>query len=60
MTLTHGALPTEIVLYSRYVIHHFGKIVILTSHMFVTPYWRSNQLLSDMLSYGAEIFKVFI
>ena len=33
---------------------------ILTSHMFVTPYWRSSQLLPGVLSYGTEVVKVFI
>ena len=33
---------------------------ILTSHVFVTPYWRSSQSLPDTLSYGADIIKVFI
>ena len=33
---------------------------ILTSHVFVTPYWRSSQSLPDTLSYGADIVKVFI
>ena len=33
---------------------------ILTSHVFVTPYWRSSQSLPDTLSYAADIVKVFI
>ena len=33
---------------------------ILTSHVLVTPYWRSSQSLPGTLSYGAEIVNVFI
>ena len=33
---------------------------MLTSHTFVTPYWRSSHSLPGMLWYGVEIVKVFI
>ena len=33
---------------------------ILTSHTFVTPYWRSSHSLPGMLWYGVDIVKVFI
>ena len=33
---------------------------ILTSHTFVSPYWRSSHSLPGMLWYGVDIVKVFI